>query len=570
MSSPWKHPETGVYYFKRKVPADVVEAVGKSWFKKSLRTKDLSEAKRLIVPLIAESDELIRMARLRKCEEARLRLTRQDAAIIASRWYERMKEKINENGGDVGLVSKVVNENGSVSFEGLSDHLLVTGSDIHRATQTELDRLGNQLGEFIEEQLQVEALKIDKESDPYRWLAREFFFFIYELEGLCRARLVNDWTYRPADSIAEKSLSLDKTEKNGSKSPSVEGKGPLLSELLVDYCKSEEVKLNGDLSRLKTVDGYALAFNRLIEVIGDVPVGTVTRQNIMKFRDTLLKMPKSKKSEVRDMSVEDQVRYAENNGLELLSTSSVNKSIRYVSAVFGYAVESEFIDASPTRDVRKIQAKKVTEAEELYRGYSREEVSTIFSHSLFNDASCKKTHGWASYWVPLLCRYTGARLNEIGQLRKSDIGEKDGIPVIIVRRGEGRSVKTDSSVRLIPIHSHIIDLGFLDFVNDCKTDLIFPKVPLDKYGKAGTALSKWWGKLVRDQGVDPKAPAHEFRHTIKTELRDIGVNERAIDLITGHAALTVGGSYGSVSLSTRKNELDKLYPLEIPRIYKEK
>ena len=567
MSSPWKHPETGVYYFKRKVPADVVEAVGKSWFKKSLRTKDLSEAKRLIVPLIAESDELIRMARLRQCEEARLRLTRQDAAIIASRWYERMKEKINENGGDVGLVSKVVNENGSVSFEGLSDHLLVTGSDIHRATQTELDRLGNQLGEFIEEQLQVEALKIDKESDPYRWLAREFFFFIYELEGLCRARLVNDWTYRPADSIAEKTLSLDKTEKNGSKSPSVEGRRLLLSEVVLMYRKSEDIKARGNASRLKTLDGYESHFRRFIEIIGDVPVDSLTRKEIVTFRDKLLQMPKSKKPEIRAMKADDQIALADREKLPRLSPSTVRNAIKQAGVVLNFAVETGLIEFNPMDRVNKAEKQQAMEASDLERGYTPQDLKKIFSHPIFNDPTAHRRYKNASYWVPLICRYTGARLNEVGQLHKGDIQEKDGIYFINIRRGEGRSVKTNSSLRHIPLHYHLIELGFLDFVSDSKDGPLFPEVPVGKYNRPGDKLSSRWSPLVRSQGVDPKAPAHEFRHTIKTEFRSLGVPDSVSDRITGHSPKNEGSGYGSVTLATSKRNIDRIASLNIKRIY---
>ena len=45
MARPWKHPKTGVYWFRRRVPARLLTSVGKREEKRSLRTKDLSEAK---------------------------------------------------------------------------------------------------------------------------------------------------------------------------------------------------------------------------------------------------------------------------------------------------------------------------------------------------------------------------------------------------------------------------------------------------------------------------------------------------------------------------------------------
>lgn len=46
MASSWKHPKTGVYYFRRRVPADLVDLIGKHEIKRSLKTKDCSDAKR--------------------------------------------------------------------------------------------------------------------------------------------------------------------------------------------------------------------------------------------------------------------------------------------------------------------------------------------------------------------------------------------------------------------------------------------------------------------------------------------------------------------------------------------
>lgn len=119
----------------------------------------------------------------------------------------------------------------------------------------------------------------------------------------------------------------------------------------------------------------------------------------------------------------------------------------------------------------------------------------------------------------------------------------------------------------MPIHRHLIELAPLDYVNSIKSSPLFPQVPLDKYGKASTKLSPWWAKTVREQGVDPKAPAHEFRHTLKTELRSFGVPDSVSDRITGHSAQGEGGRYGSVSLLVMKEVIDRLSDLSVDRIY---
>ncbi|MBD1388557.1 site-specific integrase [Neiella sp. HB171785] len=568
MTSPWKHPQTGVYYFRRAVPADIKKAVGRSLIKKTLGTKDPEEAKRLIVPHIAESDELFRMARLRADQEVSHSITAKDAAIIASRWYERMKDEIDAKGGDVGFVSKIVHEDGSISFEESTDLLRIVGNDIHFASDAQLDLLGEQLGTFIDEQLQVETLSVSKGSDQYRWIAKEFFIFLHELEGLSKARMLNNWNYKSAPSIADSVLSVDKTRDKANAPRPVEGKGPLLSQVLASYLDAEKAKVGENLSRLKSLDSYEASFKRFVEIVGDIPVDGLTSHHVIQFRDTSLKLPKSKTQQIRSMPIERQITYAKTNELTLVSPSTVKNTLKHVSTIINFAVEADFISVNPVQRVKKPQAKKVVDASELERGYGAEELDKIFSHEQFRDASAHKRHGWASYWIPLICRYTGARLNEIGQLNTSDIQQEGSVYYFNIRRGKGQSVKADSSVRHVPIHRHLIELGLLDYAESIGEGPLFPQVPRSKQtGSTTSALSKWWANIVRGQGVDPKAPAHEFRHTIKTELRGLSVPDSVSDRITGHSAKGEGGRYGSVSLEFRQEVIDKITPVSVGRIF---
>lgn len=58
----WRHPKTGIYYFRRGVPARLRLAIGKTMTLASLGTKDVAEAKRLAVKKAAEVDRQFRDA----------------------------------------------------------------------------------------------------------------------------------------------------------------------------------------------------------------------------------------------------------------------------------------------------------------------------------------------------------------------------------------------------------------------------------------------------------------------------------------------------------------------------
>lgn len=64
MARPWKHPKSGVFFLRRRVPDDLREVLGKREEKLSLRTRDVAEAKVRHVKALADLDA--RWANLRK------------------------------------------------------------------------------------------------------------------------------------------------------------------------------------------------------------------------------------------------------------------------------------------------------------------------------------------------------------------------------------------------------------------------------------------------------------------------------------------------------------------------
>ncbi|MGR5322741.1 hypothetical protein ACP3VW_02340 [Vibrio sp. DNB22_17_1] len=124
----------------------------------------------------------------------------------------------------------------------------------------------------------------------------------------------------------------------------------------------------------------------------------------------------------------------------------------------------------------------------------------------------------------------------MAQLRKADIQESEnGIPFIYIREGEGQNLKNVTSVRQVPIHDHLIELGFLDFA--CSSnDFLFPDMKVNTNGKRSGYIGKWWGAQVKAAGIEIGSPFHAFRHSFKTLLRGLGVVDSVADALTGHAA----------------------------------
>ncbi len=64
-------------------------------------------------------------------------------------------------------------------------------------------------------------------------------------------------------------------------------------------------------------------------------------------------------------------------------------------------------------------------------------------------------------WVALALAFSGARCMEVLQLRQADVRSVDGVMCFDFNRGEGNSIKNEPSLRLVPIHSQLVELGFL-------------------------------------------------------------------------------------------------------------
>ncbi len=59
MTHPWKHPKTGIYWLRKRVPDELQALVGKREEKLSLRTRNPDEAKRLHAHVAGGEDRVV-------------------------------------------------------------------------------------------------------------------------------------------------------------------------------------------------------------------------------------------------------------------------------------------------------------------------------------------------------------------------------------------------------------------------------------------------------------------------------------------------------------------------------
>jgi integrase len=122
-------------------------------------------------------------------------------------------------------------------------------------------------------------------------------------------------------------------------------------------------------------------------------------------------------------------------------------------------------------------------------------------------------------------------------LHLEDIRKESGVWVFDINDKHEKSLKNLSSIRLIPIHSQLIDLGLLDHVKTHKANgehRLFPELHKRRDGY-GQAVSKWFQGFKKRCGFDTGKNFHSFRHTFITHLKHKQVDPFMIHELDGHA-----------------------------------
>lgn len=258
----------------------------------------------------------------------------------------------------------------------------------------------------------------------------------------------------------------------------------------------------------------------------------------------------TKGREVRTLTADDLYAWAEHRrDVEGVTARAINKNdMVAVGSVMGWAASRQgkkLLSDNPVRGVRLDEPRRVVERERTFR---EQEVAAILSAaSAVKPDEDNPTFAAAKRWCPWLAAYSGARIAELTHLEKRDIRTEFGTVVMDLR------VTKTGEPRTVPLHAHLIELGFLAFVEASAPGPLFydPK----RHSKTsstspaelrGHKVGKWVRLKVKlDPGVDPN---HGWRHTWKTRALAAGIEERLRDAITGHRVASVGRRYETPSL----------------------
>lgn len=335
--------------------------------------------------------------------------------------------------------------------------------------------------------------------------------------------------------------------------PSSPSPSPLFSEVTPKHLEL----MRRNKRRKETIGETEQTYEDVKELIGDKPIGEYTNLDGRNFRTVIISLPKNRKKmkQYRDFNLL-QLLEMDVPEDDRLSVDTQTKLISRMTSLWNFLIDEypEYV----TQNVFKKKSVTVTsrKAKDKRESFTDEDIKTIFHHKNFLPAIFeghrRQTIKYPYYFVPILAVMMGARLEEICQMRVTDIKKVNGIWVYRIRE-EGRyneeetRVKNPYSERDIPLHPELIDtLRFVQYVNHIKKlghERVFWELP-----KRGNVYHRNVGKFFNEKylvkiGIKKRGKSfHSFRHSVETHLTNANVNGRYIDFLQGHSQKGVGGN----------------------------
>ena len=307
------------------------------------------------------------------------------------------------------------------------------------------------------------------------------------------------------------------------------------------------------------------------EIIGDTPIGQYTKEDILEFNDLVQRLPsnfgKSSKDKRTAREVIEQTETEEERAIAAKSDELRNKGlpeteiddelakvmIRRISAntmkrhqtalnsMFRRALEVGAVRSNPFK-ARVLTTKDIKRRQMAERRVERvgwgDHINVLFASEKFNTTLTDV--GDPLFWAPLIATFAGLRMEEILQLRLDDFGTDEGVHYLAVQNSLGtQSLKSANSLRRIPLHRALIDLGLLKLVayrRSQKMNRLFPNVNRSKSkGTLSGTLSKNFGYYLVSRGIkEPGLDFHALRTDFLTRLTRARVPDHVRKGLMGH------------------------------------
>lgn len=499
---PRLHRRGSTYYFRAKIPADLINAYGCREIKFSLKTTD----KKIAALRVHIESEKLNREFAQKREKLGLNLFAKAHVVPLSDdiiGYLCQRAETTFLDGD-----NVHRERISLTHEETPDQRLSrikATVEILQAGYINNDfDSSNELLEYV---LILVGCEVSEDDLRYLELRREFHSAALQAYQhlLSRALGTPIATPKPPNPLPEL---LPPSSKPG------------LTRLLERWETAQKQR------NPATVSDYKRVAEKFVCFAGKKREQDYTRQDVVSYRNHLL-------------HTED------------LTPKTTSKHLGILTSLFNIGLDDEEIKLTQNPAARvSCGGSKVTKEPRI--PFELSDIHKIFSSPVFTKEDRPVGGGGeAAYWLPILAFFTGARLEEIGQVCTQDVKPHESLEYWYFEISDAgdKTLKTETSRRRVPLHPELIKLGFLAYcehITKAGGGLLFPDLRADSKGNLTGNFSKWFGRYLRKtiKIEDSRKVFHSFRHTFKQACKEADIPEIVSDALTGHASTSVGRSYG--------------------------
>jgi integrase len=576
------------YYARIKVPIDLVEIVGRKELVKALGTKEENEAKRLMWPVVEDWTRQFDDLRSRRT------MTADDKAHATWQHYEATLERDEAarraapTQADIDEATRAMfarAERGEISS---ADPLAILDATLEvqakqrarevdaisrRAKLTDMQKhiasgttalIAHEVDDYVDQN----RLIVDRDHPDWKDTAR--LMMRGEIEGLKRSfeRDAGDYTGRPSDPVV-------KPVTGSAREAAVPGE--TIMELFENYARENPNQIKPDtLAQARRDVGL------FVEYVGSTcPVHRIDKKAVREWKALLMQYP-VKASETKafeGMKLAQIVKHNETVKKPTISTTTVNRYLSGFSAFCTWLTNHGYLTANPAADMFLKKSKEKTT-----KPFKVDDMNSLFKSPFFTGCqSDEAPRFWSKpgnvlirdhrYWVPLIMLYSGARPAEIAQLGVDDVREDRGHWIMhITTEGEGdKSVKTDGSMRVVPVHPELVKLGLLDYHADMKErreKRLFPLAERNERGQMIADFSRDFPRYLTKIGLKEGRglSLYSFRHGAADALRRAGFLDEQFGFLLGHTSGTMTQRYGTLPQGMLEQRVELVNAIAYPNL----
>lgn len=422
----------GVYYARIDVPQDLVTILKTRTKKRSLKTKDKAEARRLVWSVISAWQREFDDVRARRSlvdadrqfavwEHYTATLDRDEAERAATPGQadlDRIKADLLSRieKGEITGTSSLSTIDATLELKH-AQNVATFSATARRAKLAELKRhlsVGETvlIAHEVDDFLKGNGLYVDRSTPDWISLARHMMRA--EIEALERSleRDLGDFTGQPRDPLVKPPT----RERRGS--GEVAAPGESIAEAVAAFRK--ENPRNVSKSRIEEACRDISIF---IDTVGPgFPVANISKKQVREWKALLMEYPvrATEVTEFRGMTMAQTVEANREKKRPVLSDRTVNRYLSSLSAFCSWAEANGFITINPCSGMALPKERRTKTLP-----FSTDHLNLLFKSPLFTGALSDRE--WRNiakpgsilirdhrFWVPLIMLFSGARPGEIG------------------------------------------------------------------------------------------------------------------------------------------------------------